>query len=394
MSAIRFAPIVVAVIVLAGMVAYAYYTVPSASIGSGRVTITVGYPDSLDESDVTDMYAYQLLSAQGIDVVPTFYTSPPLSYKALISDQVDIAFDSTAQTIARGPGVADEQTTCVASYVESGTFLTIANSGITSPSQMLGKTQEDGGPGTSSRTLDLYNYQQANVPVTTAGVNSSAVYLKKLAGNSAKMHDLETNVTQAETGDDFLLSDVSSPSINNTAHNGPYHVLFYAPNTVWDNCFAVRDSWLSVSANQKILVKFIAAIYEAQRYFISNPSQLVSFAEQQLPLTSPAEIQFVTAFYPAHFIYWPYGSYNLQGNQNLYTKYNNTVQYLETAGDVSGYISNSTVKPYGVVDKWFEYQALQSLGPYKYPSSLPWVTPAFAADVSSWVPSSMGGVSS
>ncbi len=391
LSLVRYIPIIVAIILAVGIVAYAQSSVASATPPPTKynVTLRVGYPDSLDESDVTDMYAYShILAPLGIHVIPTFYDAPPLSYKGLISGQEDISFGTTAQSFARGPGLNGEQTTCVTSYALAGVFLEIAGDGITQPSQLIGKTVEDFGPGTSTRSLDLYWFAQANVPTTTDPTNKSAVYLKVGGGNIARVNDLETGVAQAIAVDDFILSDFTDPSINNTAHHGPFHVLFYAPTNYFDNCFAVEDSWLSQPANQQVIVEFIKAIIEAQRYFIQNPSALVTFAESQLPLTAPSEISFTSTFYPAHFTYWPYGSYNLIGSQNVTGKFANTNTFFIDAGVISSPVSNSTVKPFGVINKWFEYEALQQLGPFPYPSE-PWATPSFLATVSSWVPSWM-----
>jgi ABC-type nitrate/sulfonate/bicarbonate transport system substrate-binding protein len=399
LSFVRYVPIIIAVILAGGLFATAYSTVPASQTVAGpSITLRVGYPDSLDESDVTDMYAYtHILPAEGINVLPTFYDAPPLSYKGLISGQQDISFGTTAQSIARGPGLnpASSQTTCVTSYALSGVFLEIAGDGITSPQQMLGKTAEDFGPGTSTRSLNDYWYSQAGVPISTAGVNSSAVYLKQGGGNPARVHDIEGGVVQAIAVDDFILADFQSPSVNNTANHGPFHVLFHAPNNYFDNCFSVRDSWLKGTTNgvnnSAIIVKFVAAIIAAQRWAISNPSQLVTFAESQLPLTAPSEIQFTSTFYPAAFTYTPYGSYNLIGDQNLTGKFQQTSTFYIDAGVITSPVSNSSVQPYGVVNKWFEYQALQSLGPYSYPMQS-WVTPSFESTIQAAVPSWMGGI--
>jgi ABC-type nitrate/sulfonate/bicarbonate transport system substrate-binding protein len=397
LSFVRYVPIIIAVILAGGLFATAYSTVPTSQTGPApTITLRVGYPDSLDESDVTDMYAYtHILPAEGIMVLPTFYDAPPLSYKGLISGQQDISFGTTAQSIARGPGLnpASSQTTCVTSYATAGVFLSIAGDGITSPQQMIGKTTEDFGPGTSTRSLNDYWYAQAGVPITTAGVNSSAVYLKQGGGNPARVHDIETGVVQAIVVDDFILADFMSPSVNNTANHGPFHVLFYAPNNYFDNCFSVRDSWLQQSTNgipnNQTIVKFIAAIISAQRWAISNPSQYLTFAEGQLPLTAPSEIQFTSSFYPSTYTYWPFGSYNLIGDQNLTGKFAQTSTFYIDAGIITSSVSNSSVQPYGVVNKWFEYQALQSLGSYTYPTQS-WVTPSFEAYISANVPTWIG----
>ena len=181
------------------------------------------------------------------------------------------------------------------------------------------------------------------------------------------MHDLETGQAQEIVVDDFILSDLQSPSVNNTAHNGPFHVLFYSPTDFFNSCYAVRDDWLSISSNQLVLEKFLAAIYQAQRYFISNPGQFVTFAEQQLPETPASEIQFASTFYPSHLAYWAYGLYNLEGNESLQVKYNNTNNFFITAGALKTPAANDSVQPYGVFNKYFELKALQMLGPFTYP---------------------------
>lgn len=393
LSAVKFLPIVIAVILAGTLVYVAYSNVPSAST---TVTLRVGYPDSLDESDISDMYAYtHILPAEGINVIPTFYDAPPLSYKGLISGQQDIAFDTSAQTMALGPGGSpSQQTTCVTAYAMAGVFLTISGAGITSPSQMIGKVAEDFGVGSSTRSLDLYDFAQANVPVSQDAPSSSAVELINGGGNIARVHDLESGKAQAITTDDFILSDFTSPSINNSAHGGPFHVLFYAPSNYYDNCYAVRDSWLQSStngvANSKLIVTYIEAIIQAQRDFISNPSLMVSFAESQLPLTNSSEIQFTSTFYPGHYTYWPYGAFNLQGPWNATGMYASTQKYFISTGIVTSAIANSTVSPYGVVNSHFEQEALAAIGPYTYPGSASWVTPSFKSWVTETVPTSLG----
>ncbi len=391
MSAARFLPIVVAIILAGTLVATAYAMVPAPS---SNVSLRVGYPDSLDESDISDLYAYNvILPAEHIYVTPTFYDAPPLSYKGLISGQQDISFDTSSQTIALGPGGSpSQQTTCVTSYALAGVFLEIAGQGITNASQMIGKVAEDFGPGSSTRALDLYWYSQAHVPVSQDTPKSGAVEVINGGGNIARVADLEAGRAAAIATDDFILADFISPSINNTAHGGPFHVLFYAPNNYYDNCFAVEDSWLQSTSNQAVLVKFIAAIIQAQRDFISNPSLMISYAESQLPLTAPSEIQFTSTFYPGHYTYWPYGAYNLIGPANVTGMYASTQQYFIATGVLSSAVANSTVQPYGVVNKYFELQALNSLGPYTYPSTASWVTPAFQNYVTSVVPSPLGGM--
>jgi ABC-type nitrate/sulfonate/bicarbonate transport system substrate-binding protein len=396
LSAVRLIPIIVALILAGTLVYTAMVMVPQAT-GGLNVSLRVGYPDSLDESDVTDMYAYtQILAPEGIHVTPTFYDAPPLSYKGLISNQEDISFDTSAQTMALGPAQG-QNTTCITSYALAGVFLSIAGQGITSPQNMTGKWVDDFGPGSSTRALDLYWYGQAGIKVsqdpTTA--NPNTVNFRNIGGNIARVSDLEKKNAAAIVVDDFILSDFTG-SANTTANGGPFHVLFYAPNNFYDNCFAVRDSWLQSTTNgvnnTKIAVMFVQAIIQAQRYFISNPSALVTFAETQLPLTAPSEIQFTSTFYPAHYTYWPFGAYNLVGPANVTGKFAQTNTYFLTVGDLTSPVSNSSVKPYGVVNAWFEYQALKNLGPYTYPVSSSWLTPAIKSYIQQVVPSQWGTV--
>jgi len=382
----KYAPILVACLLVVSIVSAAEFTLP-ATAGT-TVTLRVGYPDSLDESDVMDLYAFQILANEGINVVPTYYDSPPLAYKALVSGQQDIAYDESGGSFFSG-----QQTTCVGGYMLSGTFLAIVGDGITSPSQLLGKTAEDFGPGTIMRYLNYYWFKEAGIAVNTDGPNPNSVYLKNGGENIERVNDLETGAAEEIVVDDFILADFESPSINNTAHGGPYHVLFYSPDNYFDTCYAVADGWLSSSANQGLLVKFLAALYQAQRYFISNPAQFVTFAEQQLPLTPSAEIQFASTFYPGHYTYWPYGLYNLQGNQSLEAKFSETSDFFTTAGVISTPLVNDSVQPYGMINKYFELKALEEIGPYAYPNES-WVIPTFLANIQSWVPGWMTGPSS
>ena len=384
MSLVRYAPILVACLLVVSIVAAAELTLPAAA-GTNNVTLRVGYPDSLDESDVMDLYAFQILANEGIHVVPTYYDSPPLAYKALVSGQQDIAYDESGGTFFTG-----QQTTCIGGYMLSGTFLQIVGDGITNASQLLGKTVEDFGPGTIMRYDDYYWFKEAGIPVNTNGPTPGSVYLKNGGENIERVNDLTSGSAQGIVVDDFILADFESPSINNTAHGGPYHVLFYSPDDVFDTCYVVADSWLSSTANQGLLVKFLGALYEAQRYYISNPGAFVTFAEQQLPLTPPAEIEFASTFYPGHETYWPYGLYNLQGSQSLQAKFATTSNFFMTAGVISSPLVNSSVQPYGMINKYFELKALQEIGPYAYPNES-WVNPAFSANIGSWVPAWMTG---
>lgn len=348
------------------------------------MTLKIGYPEEIDESDVTDQYAFQLLASEGIQVTyTTYYQNPTLAYESLLTGQQDIVYDETMGSLVSG-----QNTTCVGGYQLGGVFLAMAGEGITHPSQMLGKIAADFGPGSIMRDLNDYWFRQADIPVNILGRNPASVYLETSNGDLQTLNDLETGQAQEIVADDFILSDLQSPSINNSAHNGPFHVLFYAPSNIYTSCYAVRDSWLSNPSNQLVLEKFLGAIYKAQRYFISNPEEFVSFAEQQMPETSSLEIQFASTFYPAHLAFWPYGSYNLQGVQSLQTKYNNTNEFFMTAGMIKALVANDSVQPYGVINKYFELRALQMIGPYTYPAES-WVTSNFTSYVQSIVPSWM-----
>jgi len=378
----KFAPIIVACILVVSIASAAQLTLP-APAGANKFTLRVGYPDSLDESDVMDLYAFQILSNEGIQVVPTYYDSPPLAYKALISGQQDIAYDESGGSFFTG-----QQTTCVGGYMLSGTFLAIVGGGITSPSQLLGRTAEDFGPGTIMRYLNYYWFKEAGIAVNTNGPSPTSVFLKNGGENIVRVNDLMSGAAQEVVVDDFILADFESPAINNTSHGGPYHVLFYSPNNYFDTCYVVADDWLSNGANQGLLVKFLAALYQAQRYFISNPDLFVTFAEQQLPLTPPAEIEFASTFYPGHYTYWPYGLYNLQGNQSIEVKLATTSDFFMNAGVISSPLVNDSVKPFGMINRYFELKALEDIGPYTYPNES-WVNPTFSANIQSWVPSWM-----
>jgi ABC-type nitrate/sulfonate/bicarbonate transport system substrate-binding protein len=384
MSAIRYVPIIVAVILAVSVVAVAQSMVSTASSSKPSIQLTVGYPDSLDESDVADLYAFQLLKAENIIVTPTFYDAPPLSYQGLISGQQDISYVNTVQAIADGP-TSGQQTTCVSLDGLTGTFLMISK-GITSPSQLKGQTVEDFGAGTATRALNYYWFNQTGIAVNTNAPNPSSVYLKNGGGNVARVSDLEAGRAQAIVVDDFIASDFTG-SINST---GAYHILFNSPQNYFGTCYTVRDSWLANSANQNLLVKFLTAILKAQQWAISYPTQFVSFAEQQLPLTAPSEIQFASTYYPQTYAYWPYGDYNLIGPENASGIYAQTNLFYEISGQISKPVLNTTVTPYGVVNGQWELQALNAVGPYCYPHQS-WVTPSFISFVNSVVPPAFGG---
>ncbi|MGI0080043.1 MAG: ABC transporter substrate-binding protein [Nitrososphaerales archaeon] len=390
MSAIRYAPIIIAIILAISVFAYA--DVNASSLAQSHITLRVGYPDSLDESDVADMYANQLLKAEGILVVPTFYDSPPLSYQGLISNQEDISYVNTVDAIATGP-TSGSQTTCVYFDGLASTFLEIVGGGITQASQMIGKTTEDFGAGSATRALNYYWFAQAGVSTSVSGHNSTAVNLKQGGGNFARVADIQSGATQGIVVDDFILNDflsTTTPDINNSAHGGPFHVLFYSPTNYMGTCYTVRDSWLQSTSNQQALVKYLEALTQAQRWAISNPSQFVTFAAGQLPLTAVSEIQYTSTLYPATFTFWPYGNYNLMGAENLTGLYTQTNNFYKIAQQISSPVLNSSVTPYGVVNGHWELQALQALGPYCYPHQS-WVTPQFESYVNSILPTSFGG---
>ena len=140
-------------------------------------------------------------------------------------------------------------------------------------------------------------------------------------------------------------------------------------------------------------MKWIAAIIQGQRWFISNTQQAISFVQSQLPLTPLDEINFATIFYPAHYTYWPYGALNLQGALHIDQLMKNTNDFQLAAGNIAAAISNSSVTSYGVLNGGFELQALQNLGPYQYPCQS-WVDPAFISNLNSWVPQTFGSAPS
>lgn len=388
MNFVRYVPLVIAIVLTVSIITYAQANVLSSK---SSVSLRIGYPDSLDESDVQDLYAVQILKSEGINVQSTYYDAPPLAFDALVAGQQDIVYDESDGSY--GLSGFNANTTCIGGYMLSGTFLAIAGNGITSPSQMLGKTSEDFGAGTTMRYLNEYWFKQAGIPTNLNGPSSTSVYIRNGGENYERVHDLETGVAQEIVVDDFILADVESPSVNNSAHGGPFHVLFTSPDNYYDTCYAARDDWLVNTANQVLAEKFLAALYEAQRWSISYPNQFVQFAEQQLPETPVNEIEFASTYYPQHYTYWPYGLYNLQGNQSLGIKFNDTSQFFIQAGVITSTIQNSSAQPYGVINKYFELKALQMLPPYTYPDES-WVDSTTVANIESWVPSWMGGISS
>lgn len=392
MSAARFLPLVVGLILAGAVVATAVYYVPSSSYGGTQNTVLrVGYPDSLDESDVSDLYAYNnILPAQGITVYPTFYDAPFLSYQGLVAGQQDIALVS-GSSLFSGVANSGQHSTFVSCYALGGTFLMIAGYGITSLAQLKGGAIDDFGQGSQTRALNLFWLSQASVPANTAGLNTSSVYLRPSGPNPTRLYDLEHAIggVKAITVDDFLLP--AAQADNDTAHNGPFHVLAYAPANVAEVCYAVQDSWLQSKSNQAVLIKWIAAIIQAQRAFITNPSLMQTFTQAQLPVTDPKEIQFASTFYPQHWTYWPYGWLSLQGSLNVQNIFTASNSFYVVSQSISSPLSNSSGGPFGLFNAGFEKAALQSLGPFTYPCHS-WVTSTFAAQVNAVVPSSQGSV--
>jgi hypothetical protein len=386
MNFVRYVPLIIAILLIISIATYAEATLPKSG---SSVSLRIGYPDSLDESDVQDLYAVQILKSEGINVQSTYYDAPPLAYDALVAGQQDIVYDESDGSY--GLGGVHANTTCIGGYMLSGTFLAIAGDGITNPQQMIGKTSEDFGPGTTMRYLNEYWFKQLGIPTNLNGPSPDSVYLKNGGENYERVHDLEIGVAQEIVVDDFILADVDSSSINNSAHGGPFHVLFTSPDDYYDTCYTARDDWLSNPANALLAEKFLAALYEAQRWSISNPQQFVQFAEQQLPETPVNEIVFASTYYPQHYTYWPYGLYNLQGSQNVGIKFNNTSEFFIQAGVTTAPIQNDSAQPFGVINKYFELKALQMIPPYTYPDQS-WVTSTTIANIQSWVPSWMGGI--
>jgi len=382
----RLVPLAIAVMISVSIVYIDMNALP-ASAGPENLNLRVVYPDSLDESDVTDQFAFQILASEGIHVTPTYYSSPPLAYEALISGQQDIAYDESAGPY--GIGGTQQQTTCVGDYELAGAFIGVAGDGIMNASQLLGKTAEDAGPGTITRFLNQYWFKQAGLQINQNAQQNGSVYLKAGLENYHLVSDLEKGTVQEIVVDSFILPDLEGSSVNNTANGGPFHVIFYSPNNILDSCYVVRDDWLSNAGNQKVLVQFLAAIYEAQRLFISDPAAFVPFAQRLLPYSPLEELENASIMYPAHLTYWPYGEYNLVGDQNITGKFENTINFFISAGILTSAVQNDSVKPYGIVNKYFELEALQSLGPFNYPKEA-WVNSTFLSQIHSWVPSWMG----
>ncbi len=190
LNLIRLLPLVVAIVLSMSVFYYAEQAVSSSN--SLNFTLRVGYPDSLDESDVQDLYAFQILASEGIHVIPTYYDSPPFAYDALVAGQQDVIYDESGGSF--GLTGNQQQTTCVGGYMLSGTFLAIAGDGITSPSQLVGKTSEDFGPGTIMRYLNEYWLREANISFNTNAPNSNSVFLKDGGENYERVHDLESGV--------------------------------------------------------------------------------------------------------------------------------------------------------------------------------------------------------
>ena len=393
MTLVRYVPLIVAIILASSVAIYATAIVPPATTPT-HITLRVGYPDSLDESDVPDIWAYQhILAPEGITVIPTFYDDPALSYKSLITGQSDIAY--AGNTLLFDGLLLGVQATCLTSYALSSGFSIITNGGISNLHQLIGKWVEDSGPGTGTRAQILYQLATNGIPYSETGVyNASAVNFRTGVGNVARVHDLLSNATQGISVDTFIVSDFSSPSENTTANGGPFHVF---PELLIPDCIATTDAWLQKPGNYQIAVEFIAALTEAARYFISNPQFALHYEEQQLPETSPQEIQFAVNYYPTNYIYFPWGEFNLVGPLVNETALFHTVNnYLLTTNLETGAVVNSSVHPYGVWNKYIELKALQSLPKYYFPCSLypGYVTSSFIQFVKESVPPSLGGLDS
>ena len=149
---------------------------------------------------------------------------------------------------------------------------------------------DDSGPESITRFLNEYWFKQAGIPFNLNAQTNGSVYFRT-EGKLRFVHDIETGVAQEIVVDNFIIADFENPSVNNSADGGPYHVLFYSPNDNLDTCYVARDNWLENPANQKIAVEFLAALYQAERIFISNPAAFVTFAEKFLPLSPASEIR-------------------------------------------------------------------------------------------------------
>ncbi len=259
---------------------------------------------------------------------------------------------------------------------------------LRSPLSPLGKVAEDSGPGSITRFLNEYWFKQAGIPFNLNAQTNGSVYFRTGRENYDLVHDIETGVTQEIVVDNFIIADFESPSVNNSADGGPYHVLFYSPNDNLDTCYVARDNWLENPANQKIVVEFLAALYQAERIFISNPAAFVTFAEKFLPLSPASDIQYSSLFYPAHFTYWPYGVYNLQGNQSLAIKFQDTVNFFMEAG----YSALPSITPRSnhteSSTSTLSWRPCSRSGPSSIPKKV-WVNANFTADLQAWVPSWM-----
>ena len=395
MSAIKYGPLIIGILLALSVAVYSNNIAVQSN--KPNTVLRVAYPDSLDESDVTNIYGYQnVLAQEGITVIPTYFDSTTLAYLALISGQADIA--QVAPGVMWKGILNGGQVTCLGGDILSASFIMITGAGMTQASQLLGKTVEDAGPGTETRALDFYNFNQSGVPTNTAGPNPNSVYLKASGGNSVRVHDLEAGLTGGIYVDSFILPDISNPSVNNSAHGGPFHVLF-PPATSQIICHAlVTVSWLNNPANQKIIVQYLKALFIAERYFVSNPTQAVPYMASQLPETPQSELTFSSMYYPTHLTYSPWGIFNFQGQYSIQNLFAETNTLLVGAGQIPRPVANDSIQPWGVANKWFEYQALQQLGPYDFPCTpylnSGYLTPSYISTLQQIVPSSLGGVAS
>lgn len=406
MSFTKYVPIIVAVILAVAMVSYAVATVPSVA-QSNTVTLRVGYPDSLDESDVSDTWAFtHILPNEGINVIPTYYDAPPLAYKGLISGQQDIVLVSTSSSML---GITEgEQTTCLTAYNVGSGFITISNSNITTAQQMLGKTVEAFGPGSSTYADQVYFFHILHGMKTVYSPStpqSDAVNIKFSAGNVARVADLRSNVTQAISVDTFILPDFQGA--NNVS--GQYHVLM-PPTAIKapSGCYLVMDSWLT--AHYQLALKFVEGLMQSIRFFDSYPTPSHSdpnvlmangqpfnaqaYEESQLPLTSPTEIAFAVQYYPLNLIYSPWGEYNFGHPYSMQDLFDATNQ-LQIATDAYTTPVSITATQYGVWNSTLEQTALQALGPYTLNCALysqqALYNPSVGSFIQSILPSQYGG---
>lgn len=118
------------------------------------------------------------------------------------------------------------------------------------------------------------------------------------------------------------------------------------------------------------------------------------YAQATVPTTTPPEIQFTSILYPAIGVYWGWGGYNLQGNYSLQTLWQGTNAFYVDTNIISSQVQNSSVSQFGVVNAYFEKQALDALGKFNIPTCESWITPAFTQLVQNSIPTSLGGITS